>query len=76
MVPGKGLASALVRTLEQRMSRLKEAGFTVLLAEQNVMSALRLSDQGYIIDDGRIRYQGTIEEIKENEEVRKKYLLV
>jgi len=76
MVPEKGLVPAFVHSLEQRMSQLKEAGFTVLLAEQNVMSALRLSDQGYIIDDGKIRYQGTIEEIRENEEVRKKYLLV
>lgn len=76
MVPGKGLVPAFVHSLEERMSRLKEADFTVLLAEQNVMSALRLSDQGYIIDDGKIRYQGTIEEIRENEEVRKKYLLV
>jgi len=49
---------------------------TVLLAEQNVKSALRLSDRGFIIDEGGIRYQGTIGEIRENEEVRKKYLLV
>jgi branched-chain amino acid transport system ATP-binding protein len=74
--PFEGLAPALVRTLEQRLSTLKETGLTVLLAEQNVKSALRLSDRGYIIDDGEIRYQGSIGEIKENEDVRKKYLLV
>ena len=62
--------------LEEQLSRLREAGLTVLLAEQNVKSALRLSDRGYIIDNGQIRYQGSIEEIKVNEEVRKKYLLV
>jgi branched-chain amino acid transport system ATP-binding protein len=48
----------------------------VLLAEQNVKSALRLSDRGYIIDNGQIRYQGSIEEMRANEEVRKKYLLI
>jgi branched-chain amino acid transport system ATP-binding protein len=74
--PTEGLAPALVHTLEERLRRLKDAGLTVLLAEQNVKSALRLSDRGYIIDDGAIRYQGTIEEIRENAEVRKKYLLV
>jgi len=58
------------------VSRLRETGLTVLLAEQNVKSALGLSDRGYIIDDGEIRYQASIEEIRENEEVRKKYLLV
>ncbi|MBW2121276.1 MAG: ABC transporter ATP-binding protein, partial [Deltaproteobacteria bacterium] len=73
--PTEGLAPALVQTLERRMTRLKEAGLTVLLAEQNVKSALRLSDRGYIIDNGKIRYHGTIEEIRENEELRKRYLL-
>jgi branched-chain amino acid transport system ATP-binding protein len=74
--PFEGLAPSLVRILEGRIRKLKEAGLTVLLAEQNVRSALKLSDRGYIIDDGQIRYQGSIEELKDNEEVRKKYLLV
>jgi len=74
--PTEGLAPTLVRALEGRIRKLREAGLTVLLAEQNVRSALRLSDRGYIIDNGQIRYQGSIEELRENEEVRKKYLLV
>jgi len=74
--PTEGLAPSLVRTLEEQLSRLREAGLTVLLAEQNVKSALRLSDWGYIIDDGKIRYQGSIGEIRKNEELRKKYLFV
>lgn len=74
--PTEGLAPLLVRALEERISKLRDAGLTVLLAEQNVRSALKLSDRGYIIDNGQIRYQGSIEELRENEEVRKKYLLV
>lgn len=74
--PTEGLAPLLIRALEERIRTLKETGLTVLLAEQNVRSALRLSDRGYIIDDGHIRYQGSVEELRENEEVRKKYLLV
>lgn len=74
--PTEGLAPALVRALEAQIRKLREAGLTVLLAEQNMRSALRLSDRGYIIDNGQIRYQGSIEELRENEEVRKKYLLV
>jgi branched-chain amino acid transport system ATP-binding protein len=74
--PTEGLAPVLVRTLEEQIKRLKETGLTVLLAEQNVRSTLRLSDRGYIIDDGQIRYQGSIEELKENDDVRKKYLLI
>ncbi len=74
--PFEGLAPSLVRILEEQIKKLKETGLTVLLAEQNVRSALKLSDRGYIIDDGHIRYQGSIEDLKDNDEVRKKYLLV
>jgi len=74
--PTEGLAPLMVKALEESILKLKETGLTVLLAEQNVRSALRLSDRGYIIDNGQIRYHGSIEELKENEEVRKKYLLV
>jgi len=60
------------------MSRpqLRDKGLTVLLAEQNQRVALKLSDRGYIIDNGVIRYHGSIKDLQENEEVRKKYLLV
>jgi branched-chain amino acid transport system ATP-binding protein len=74
--PTEGLAPVLVRVLEEQIQRLKEAGLTILLAEQNVQSTLRLSDRGYIIDDGHIRYQGNIEELKANDDIRKKYLLI
>jgi len=74
--PTEGLAPMLVRALEEQIKKLREVGLTVLLAEQNVRSALRLGDRSYIIDNGQIRYQGSIEELRENEEVRKKYLLV
>jgi branched-chain amino acid transport system ATP-binding protein len=74
--PTEGLAPVLVRSLEEQVRSLKEVGLTVFLAEQNVRSALRLSDRGYIIDNGQIRYQGSIDELRENEEVRRKYLLV
>ena len=74
--PTEGLAPVLVYALEEQIKRLREVGLTVLLAEQNVRSALRLSDRGYIIDDGHIRYQGSIEELQKNDDIRKKYLLV
>ena len=74
--PTEGLAPIIVKALEEQISKLKEAGLTVLLAEQNVKVALRLSDRGYVIDNGAIRYHGTIEDLGKNEEIRKKYLLV
>jgi len=74
--PTEGLAPLLVRAIEKQVSVLKTTGLTVLLAEQNVRTTLTLSDYGYIIDNGTIRYHGTVEELKENEDIRKKYLLI
>ncbi|MCL5264749.1 MAG: ABC transporter ATP-binding protein [Chloroflexi bacterium] len=74
--PMEGLAPLMVRLIEEQILRLRETGLTVLMTEQNVASALRLSDHSYVIDDGHIRFQGTVEELKANDEVRRKYLLV
>jgi branched-chain amino acid transport system ATP-binding protein len=74
--PFEGLAPLLVHALEGQVRKLRETGLTVLIAEQNVRSTLRISDRGYIIDNGQIRYHGSIEELRENEDVRRKYLLV
>ena len=69
--PTEGLAPVLVKSLGERIKKLKEAGLTVLLAEQNVKFTLTLSDYGYIIDNGRICYQGPVEELVDNEEVKR-----
>jgi branched-chain amino acid transport system ATP-binding protein len=69
--PTEGIAPVMVRALGQTIFRLKEFGLTVLLAEQNVKFTLKLSDMGYIIDNGRICYQGTLKELMENEDARR-----
>jgi len=56
--PTEGLAPLIVRALEEQILRLKEEGISILLSEQNLKSSLRLIDRAYIIDNGRIRYQG------------------
>lgn len=74
--PTEGLAPMVVADLEERIGRLKSVGLTVLLAEQNQRVALKLSDRGYVIDNGVIRFQGSIDVLRENEEVRRRYLAV
>jgi branched-chain amino acid transport system ATP-binding protein len=69
--PTEGIAPVMVRVFGQTILRLKEFGLTVLLAEQNVKFTLKLSDMGYIIDNGRICYQGTLKELMENEDARR-----
>ncbi len=69
--PSEGLAPLLVRAVEEQMLKLKAQGITIVLAEQNVKSAFRVSDRGYVIDKGQIFFQGTIAELREDQEARK-----
>ena len=69
--PTEGLAPLMVKVLGDRIARLKALGLTVLLAEQNLKFTLGLSDYGYIIDNGRIRCQGPVAELRVNEEVKR-----
>ena len=74
--PTEGLAPLIVKSLEEQILRLKEAGISILLSEQNLKSSLRLIDRAYIIDNGRIRFQGTVRELTDNEEIRKMHLMI
>jgi branched-chain amino acid transport system ATP-binding protein len=69
--PTEGIAPVLVRAFGQTMVRLKEIGLTVLLAEQNLKFTTRFSDFGYVIDNGRICFNGTLKNLMENEDVRR-----
>jgi branched-chain amino acid transport system ATP-binding protein len=74
--PGEGLAPLVVRAMGEQLMEIKKLGVTMLICEHNVGLAMSLSDRAYVMDKGTIRYQGTIEEIKANDEVRQKYLMV
>ena len=74
--PTEGLAPLIVRDLEEQILKLRDAGISILLSEQNVRSALKIISKVYVIDNGRIRFEGTVAELEANEEVKKKYLMV
>ena len=74
--PTEGLAPLIVRDLEEQVMKLRDAGISILLSEQNVKSALKLVNRVYVIDNGRIRFEGTVGELETNEEIKKKYLMV
>jgi branched-chain amino acid transport system ATP-binding protein len=54
--------------------RLHEMGLTIFLVEQNVHMATQLADYGYVIEQGRIVYEGTKEELLSSERIKKAYL--
>ena len=74
--PTEGLAPVVVKTLEEQIKKLKETGISILLAEQNIKTAMNLGDRVYIIEGGRIKYSGSMEDFKEKPEIRERYLTV
>jgi branched-chain amino acid transport system ATP-binding protein len=72
--PSMGLAPLVVKDIFAILRRVREAGTTVLLVEQNARSALRIADRGYVLETGRIVLQGTAEELLANRDVQRAYL--
>lgn len=74
--PTEGLAPLIVRMLEEQILELKKTGMSILLSEQNIVSSLKIIDRAYVIDNGRICYEGTVSELAQNEVVKKDHLLI
>ncbi|MDC3279860.1 ABC transporter ATP-binding protein [Arenicellales bacterium IMCC55707] len=73
--PSMGLAPQLVEEIFEIVKRLNEdEGVTFLLAEQNTMMALRYSNYGYILENGRVVMDGEASVLAENEDVKEFYL--
>jgi branched-chain amino acid transport system ATP-binding protein len=69
-----GLAPVVVYQLFQTLKKLKDAGLTILLVEQNVHLALAVSDYAYVIAQGRLFTEGAPAKLSAMPEIRKAYL--
>ena len=70
-----GLAPLVVESLMALVARLRdELGLAVLLVEQNAGAALAVANYGYVMEHGRIVYDGTVERLLAHEDVREFYL--
>ncbi len=74
--PSEGLAPVIVDQMAATMLALKTEGLTMILSEQNINFATRIADRAYIIEKGRICYEGTIAELMADESVRQAYLTI
>jgi branched-chain amino acid transport system ATP-binding protein len=72
--PSEGLAPMIVKEIGDIIRQLKQNGFSILLVEQNMSLALGLADHTYVLSKGVIAYQSSPEELRHNEEIKKKYL--
>ena len=74
--PVEGVAPVIVQELTRQIKQLKGMGLTILFAEQNMHFANDVSDRAYVIEKGHIRFQGTMQELSANAEVKAKYLMI
>jgi branched-chain amino acid transport system ATP-binding protein len=74
--PSEGLAPVVVRALLDRLLELKAQGQTILLSEQNLRVATRLADRAYVLEQGQVRFAGTMAALQADEAVRRAHLMV
>ena len=72
--PSLGAAPLVIKGIYHTIARLKRAGLTILLVEQNARAALAVADRGYVVETGQIVLEGTSRELGKNPEVQRAYL--
>jgi branched-chain amino acid transport system ATP-binding protein len=72
--PSEGLAPLIIKTIGDIVLKLKEDGLSILLVEQNVPLALKVSDYAYVLTKGKIVHQCTKDELVENERIQAEYI--
>jgi branched-chain amino acid transport system ATP-binding protein len=72
--PSLGLSPLIVRTMFELIQTLKDQKITILLVEQNIYQALRISDYAFVLKTGKVTLQGRGNELLGNSEVQKAYM--
>jgi branched-chain amino acid transport system ATP-binding protein len=72
--PSEGLAPLVVREIGAVIGELKKSGMAILLAEQNLALALSVSDRCYILNKGQVVHAAPAEEIRNDEQIKHRYL--
>lgn len=72
--PCQGLSPIMVKEIASIIRDIKSEGMTILLVEHNVSIALGVADKVYILQNGRMRFEGNPDDFSENEFVQKVYL--
>lgn len=72
--PSLGLSPVLIQELFRVLGTLNAQGVSILLVEQNVVQALRISQRAYVLESGKIAMQGSSAELGRSDTIRKSYL--
>jgi len=74
--PYEGLAPVIVQEIEKTLHYIREQGITTIIVEQNAVAALQLADRAVILDTGELVYEGSAQEVLDNEQLRHEYLAI
>lgn len=73
--PSLGLAPMLVQEIFEIVRDVRQQdGIGVLLVEQNANAALGIADYGYVLEQGRVVLDGSVDMLKNNEDIKEFYL--
>ncbi len=72
--PSLGLAPLIIRDIFRIIRKLKEAGNTILIVEQNAFQTLKIADYAYVLELGRVSMQGPASELIHDENLVEAYL--
>jgi branched-chain amino acid transport system ATP-binding protein len=72
--PSLGLAPKIVEEVFEKIQEVRRTGITMLIVEQNVVSALSISDRGYVVQNGSVLLADAAKNLLSNEMVRAAYL--
>ena len=72
--PSLGLSPIMIQELFRVLRTLNEGGMSILLVEQNVVQALRISNRAYVLESGKIVMHGSSAELRNSDTIRKSYL--
>lgn len=72
--PSLGLAPIIVKEIFNIIKDINSQGVTILLVEQNAFQTLKIADYVYVLETGNLVLEGTAEEIKADENIRRSYL--
>ena len=72
--PSLGLAPIVKEEVFERIKDVYQMGVTIILVEQDVSLALSISGRNYVLSQGKVIFEGTSEELQDDERIRKTYL--
>ncbi len=74
--PYEGLAPVVRQDIAKALMEVRAAGITSIIVEQNALAALHLSDRAVILDTGEVVFDGTAQQVLDDEDLRHRYLAI